>query len=250
MLVQSEKPLSVSGWRFPKSSSSKLVPVGILGLGDMGLVPGSGRAAHTLTVSCLEILRHPPRRLCVTSRRALRSQDPRGRGNKFSLLGPDLSLQIPPGPQTTGEASPTQPRLPLPEVLSLLVSPAFWVLEEKPGTVGGETRAWRPGDHIPLEKGNIGSQSQDFVPWTWTARGKSCSPEGRDASCTRSFIKHLLCAIYSARCFYNMRVNTNLILKLILDFPWYQKEKRTSILFSIPFRKREIGMLSLSLRCM
>ena len=125
VLVQREKPVSVPVWRPPAPSSSKLVPVGILGLGATDFVPGSDRAAHTLTATYLDSLRHPSRRLQVTSRRTLRSQGPQRGGDRFSRLGPDLSSQISPGFPDHCRGFITQPRLPTPTVLSLLVSPAF-----------------------------------------------------------------------------------------------------------------------------
>ena len=152
MLVQSEKPLSVSGWRFPKSSSSKLVPVGILGLGDMGLVPGSGRAAHTLTVSCLEILRHPPRRLLCDQQEG--SQKPRssrkGQQVLFAGPGPEPPDSTRPPDHRRGFAHPTQtppPRSSVTPGLTCLLSPGGKARNSRWGDKSLEAR----GSHSPRE---------------------------------------------------------------------------------------------------
>lgn len=71
--------------------------------------------ACTLTVNCLEILRHQGLR--VTSGRATGGQDSQRGNNKVSLLGPDRGPRIAPGfhqgPNPPGETSSTQTRLPL-----------------------------------------------------------------------------------------------------------------------------------------
>ena len=139
VLVQRERPVSAPVWKLPAPSSSKLVPVGILGLGAMDFVPGSDRAAHTLTATYLDFLRHPSRRLQVTSRRTLRSQGPQRGGDRFSRLGPDLSSQISPGfpDHCRGFTHPTQTPYPKGSAspgLTCLLSP------------GGKVRNSRWGD--------------------------------------------------------------------------------------------------------
>lgn len=143
MQVQSEKLLSTVGGKSqhpPVPSRSQLE--------SSGFVPGSGQAAHTLTVSCLEILRPPGD--CVPSRGLSEDEIPKEE-TISSLLDPQLSPQDPTRAlrPLEREALSAPPRLPPPHgeapshlagVPPLLAPPALCdssFLEEKPGTEGG-----------------------------------------------------------------------------------------------------------------